>query len=217
MKIQSLIPLLLIAGIFSSQAEAAPQTTLEFPLIVVDEYSDFNLKSLNKELKEKGLSGLPEIIKLTQKGQRAYFRVLMKRIAAAREAGILSEDDQFVIESGYLYEYPQICFRGDIDDVAGIIDAMHTVPEDESYRAFIEPDSGILGVSWGAKRALFSDYLKNEDAVKDYYGVEDGGEIPEVVLELLEWFKKDQVFVVTDLGPQGDGTEAYDTVIKACR
>jgi len=212
--------LLVLSTLISASAFAAT-TTLEFALAGQYENDKIDIVKLNKKLKAKGLDGLPEIIKISATGQNAYHKVLTKRIDAARKAGLLSEDQTLNVEAAYLYEYPEICFRGDIKGVPAIVKAMADSGTGKSWDAFLNIDAGINGFAIGNQKVDVADFLKSEKAMNEYYGVEEGEDnsdyIPSEVIEFLNWKQKDQVYVITDLGPQGDGTEMYGTTIKACK
>jgi len=217
MKVQSLLA---IGSLFSAFAQAA-NTTFEFSLEGRYEDDRISIVQLNKQLKEKGLDGLPEIIKISAEGQLAYHRVLTNRIEAAREAGLLTEGQQLNIEASYLFEYSEICFRGNIMDVPVILKAMADSGTGKSWEAFLNIDAGINGFAIGTQKFDVADFLKSEEAMNEYYGVEAGEDssdyIPSEITKFLNWKKKDQVYVITDLGPQGDGTEMYGTIIKRCK
>jgi hypothetical protein len=59
--------------------------------------------------------------------------------------------------------------------------------------------------------------MESTEQVDEHYGVSDGSEVPDAVKEFFRWKTKTYALVVTDLGPQGDGTEAYATVVKPCK
>ncbi|HVJ65021.1 MAG TPA: hypothetical protein VM901_07185 [Bdellovibrionota bacterium] len=216
------LSMLVTLALAASSAWAA-DTTLEFDL-TGDTVTEINIDKLNAQLKDKGLEGLPHRVVVTAKGERAYWRVLSQRIDAAREAGLLGEYDNFVIENGYLHEYPEICYRGNIEDVPEILEAMHTVTDKEQkdgggYRSFLHVDSGLLGVAWSDQKKALAEFMESSEKVDQHYGVDEdgGGEVPDAVNEFFRWKTKTYALVVTDLGPQGDGTEAYATVIKPCK
>lgn len=183
----------------------ANATTLRFDNVGVyyqnnKEYK-IDIQALNKSLKKAGLAGLPERI-VVSPNAAPYGHLLLKRIEAAEKA--MNEDYHFVIENGYLYEYPSICYRGDVADVPKIIDSM--------TGTFLSDEQGILAMRYQEKTIIRDDRFKSESDLKEAF---DGGNH-----ETETWLNYDidskDLLLMSDLGAQGDTTELYARVIRPC-
>ena len=191
----------------------ARETTLEFDLtgkVFVNHNRVLNLKiaNVNKRLHAKGIDGLPERLAVT-KNAAAYWRILMDRIEAGNKAQAYKTEMHFDINSGYFYEFPAICYRGKTEDVSVIIDAM-------MKDNFLNSEQGLLAMRWGTHKDVRSDQFKSDEGLREYYqqwGDENENEIKSWVKYNT---KSENVLIMSDLGPQGDGTELYATVIKPC-
>ena len=117
---------LIVAMMFSTALFAAEKTTVEFKLTAetYDKEGDavkINIKKLNKDLKAKGLDGVPEVVVVSE-GAAAYNKVMMKRIEAA--AVLFPKRISTPIDSGYYYEYSEMCYRGKASEVPAVLNAM---------------------------------------------------------------------------------------------
>jgi len=204
--------------LFVSSAFAA--TTIEFPLTGVT-YKHFKTKKpasvevnidvpkLNKILKKNGLDGLPTKIVITA-NSKPYWKVLTKRIDAATELmKKLEKDDRkellFTINSGYLYEFPAMCYRGDTKEAVAVFDGM--------LGGFLTDEQGIQAIRYGKKKDIRSDFFKSDKALDEAYGEMD----PEGVAAWKDYDdSSDSILIMSDLGAQGDGTELYSTYIEKC-
>ncbi len=181
-------------------------TTLEFDLTGVfyknNRELQIDVPKLNRSLAKKGLDGLPEKI-VVGKNAKAYGKLLLNRIEAANKGA--TEELRFVIDNGYLYEYPPICYRGDATDVPAIMNGM--------LDTFLNSEQGILALRYGKETIIHDDRFKSKASLNEAF---EGGNN-----ETKAWLNFDQhsrsVLVMSDLGPQGDGTELYTTYIKPCR
>jgi hypothetical protein len=187
-------------------ATAFAATTLEFAL-TGDTYINngsvrVNVKKLNKTLKQKNLEGLPEKI-VVKKGSQPYWRVLQERIEAANK--VSTHKMSFTIDRGYLYEFPAICYRGNIDEVFAIIEDL--------LGTFFNEGQGLLAERHGKTKKIIANEFKSEKSLKEAFG-EDNPEDVKTWLSYKESSKT--VLVMSNLGIQGDGTELYATQITPC-
>lgn len=202
MKKIALLSLILGATLF-----AVEKTTVEFALTGVTYVNNKEVKldiaKLNKTLAKQGLEGLPEIIVVSQNA-KAYWRVLMKRIEAANK--VAATEMTFPINSGYYYEFPELCYRGKTEEVVGVLDGM--------LGSFLNDGQGVMAYRHGETQVVRVDDFKSEKALKDRYGDENENEVK-------AWLKykktSKSVLVMSDLGAQGDGTELYATSVKPCK
>jgi hypothetical protein len=204
-----------IVSTLSANAFAATKTTLEFPLklsyfATPNREVDLDVAKLNRKLSAAGKAGLPETI-VVNADSRPYFLLLMKRLEVANE--VWGKEINTPAREGYLYEYPEICYRGKAADVFETIKAL-TGQNDGSVQNFFNHDQGMLAARYGTKKIVEADQFKSVSALREYYGGDNEGEIDG--WEHFDTSSKD-VIVWSDLGPQGDGTELYLTVIKPCR
>ncbi len=205
MKSISILTLILGLAISLSQAEA--RTSVEFPLkgytFINHKEVKIDVAKLNRTLKYAGSEGLPELV-IVGKYPEPFWKVLTKRIEAANK--ISKTELRFVIESGYYYEYPEICYRGMAAEAVEILDAM--------LGNFLNEEQGVLAVRYGKTKIVKSDFFKTEKALREAYEENDSRE----VAEYLDFDGKNgDILVMSDLGPQGDGTELYATRIKVCK
>jgi hypothetical protein len=219
MKFNKIAILALFAGMaipaFAAREEE-PKSELVFPLVLTywhtpNEEKAIKVASLNRKLNAAGLDGLPETIEIGKTPAR-YWNVIMKRIEKADEQKFFGLDVrgdvkeiQTVMRGGYLFEYPEICYRGKTADVPTIIKAMND--------NFLHTDQGVLGFRYGSKKIVDDDRLASKEAQEEAWGEENE-------FERGEWndydTSSDTVLVLTDLGPQGDGLELYSTKIARC-
>ncbi|MBY0472584.1 hypothetical protein K2X30_15575 [bacterium] len=192
-------------GLFVASAHAA-DTTVEFPLTghYYKKNREFRIDvpKLNRTLNKQNLDGLPELVVVSESAA-PYGKLLLKRIAEANK--VLPEKQLFVIDQGYLHEYPKMCYRGEISNVPTIIQAM--------LGTFLTDEQNILAMRWKKKTLIHSDVFKSPTQLKDTYGDESD--------EVRAWLDfdsdSDTVLIMSDLGPQGDGTELYETAIQPCK
>lgn len=183
---------------------ASAKTTLEFDLTATTYNKEgsvpVDIKKLNAKLKKNGLDGLPERI-IISSNPAAYFNVLEKRIKAVSTISKTSID--FPISNGYLYEYPEICYRGEGSDVGKMIQSM--------VGNFLNSDQALLGVKFKSETVMWD---------SDYFAM-DGVEADEIPEEIETWKnynpKSSNVLVMSNLGQNGDGTELYSTFIGPCK
>jgi len=169
-----------------------------------------NVPALNKQLKKLGLDGLPEIITVGENPE-AYWRVLKDRIEAANKA--LDREMHFNFDhdghgNGYFYQHAW-CYRGDI---TGIPDRIQTM-----LRNFLEEEQGILAIGAGSKKVIYDDSFKSREGLKRRFE----GEYQTNIENINKWlnYKKssDTALVMSDYGPQGDGTELEATNVPPCK
>ncbi len=190
-------------------AHSTVSTTLEYAL--EGEYYDkenntykkVDVQELNKTLKSLGLDGLPEKIRVG-KNPKPYWDLLDKRIGAANKA--LSKEMDFNIQDGYIHHFNSTCYRGEASEIPNILKGL--------VGNFLLEDEGPLAIRYGKKQKIYSDVFKSEKALKETYKF---GSAPGAVKQWLTYkTNSDVVLVMSDLGPQGDGTELFATDIKKC-
>ena len=185
----------------------AEETTIEFPFAAYTFVNNKEVKltaaKLNAKLKESDLDGVPATI-IVKPGVEKYWRVIMKRLEAGNK--VLPTEVRSALESGYLYEFPKMCYRGDVNGVPILIKAM--------LNNFLNADQGVLAIKYGAKKIVRSDEFKSEAALRKYHDGSNAGEI-KAWLSYAE--DSDKVLIMSNLGPQGDGTELYATYIAPCK
>ena len=114
----------------------------------------------------------------------------------------------------YLYEFPTMCYRGQAKDVPALIDEMMSSDESPLHR-----DQGIQAIRFEDTMLIFTAgqfyATTQEEDIADDYRVNQEEEIKE--WESYDTYRNKDVLILSDLGPQGDGTELYLTVIKPCK
>jgi hypothetical protein len=110
----------------------------------------------------------------------------------------------------YLYEMPEMCYRGHMSTVPELLrDLM------KDGQSILHRDQGIPGIRFGhSKLITFEEqFFETSEEFREIYESES----PKAV---KAWDSYDvtskTVLVLSDLGPQGDGTELYITEIKPC-
>jgi len=112
-----------------------------------------------------------------------------------------------VIDHGHLYDFPAICYRGNpvrvMEVIAGLLGAV------------FQEDQGIQASRYGKTKLISIDkdqFFETNAEVRAEHMINNPKEVA-----LWEEYdtKSDTVLVLSDLGPQGDGTELYATEIKA--
>jgi hypothetical protein len=189
---------------FVPAALAANKTTLEFDLTGVTYVNNKEVKisvpKLNKTLAQEGLAGLPERIVVSATSQ-PYHKVLMSRIEAANK--VSKTELRFVIDGGFFYEFPEICYRGEASEVPEVLKSL--------AGTFWNADQGILAFRYGKKKLVEADQFKTDAALKKNYEESDAVDV---------WLNydtdSDAVLLMCDLGPEGDGTELYAIPISPC-
>ncbi|MBI1859865.1 MAG: hypothetical protein HYR96_02980 [Deltaproteobacteria bacterium] len=202
---------MLLLALFLCVGASARETTVEFNLTgvtFVRKNRELPLKmvNVNKKLKKKGLDGLPSWLAVN-KNAIAYWKILMKRVEDANKAGIYKSELLFTIDHGYFYQYPPMCYRGKIEEVVPVIDGM-------MKDNFLTSEQGIFAIRWGSQTDIRDDSFKSEKAINEYFD----GMNEEEIAEWVNFDKRSKnVLVMSNLGPQGDGTDLYATTIKPCR
>ncbi len=196
----------LIVSTVASAAETKLEVKLESSYFVDNKEVLVDIPALNKELNAIGLAGLPELV-IISKNPKAYAAVIEKRIAAANEA--LGRDMRFnLIDDGYIYNL-RLCYRGPIAGVPALIEAM--------LGNFLREDQGILAIAAGDQRVINDEAFHSRDGLKERFD----GLLETHRKEISKWLKYKKtsttVLVMSDYGPQGDGTELEATEIPLCK
>lgn len=168
-----------------------------------------NVPKLNQELKKRGLAGLPEVV-VVGENPEAFWKVIQKRIRAANEA--LGREMHFnLYDDGYgegtLYKMT-VCYRGNLTDVPDVIDSM--------LGNFLDPDQGILAMAAGKKKVIRDEAFKSRAGLKKRFDSEYETNLANIDRWLDYDAKSDTAVVMSDYGPQGDGTELELTEIPPC-
>ncbi len=184
---------------------SANATTLEFDVTGVyyikNRQHKIDVEKFNASLKKLNLDGIPQRAVVNERAG-PFGKLLINRIEAAEKA--LGQEYHFVIEYGYFYEFPTICYRGQNSDVPAILEAM--------TGTFLSDEQGILAIRYKDKTLITDDNFSSAAKLNEAY--EGGNDETEIWLNYDK--RKDDVLVMSNLGPQGDGTELYATFIKAC-
>lgn len=200
--------LLISVSLLSARAFSAV-TTLEFNL-TGDVYRGsssvaLDVKSLNRELGKKKLAPLPEKLVWSKYSNRQWSR-LISQIRRARKA--LRKDIDITPDRGYLYEFPTICYRGNAAEVPEIVESlMGTV---------LHSDQEIQAYKLGATKVIHigNGFFENN---KERHRLMRENNPEQVKLWINYKKSSDTVLVLSDYGPQGDGTELTATEIKKCQ
>lgn len=185
------------------------QTTIEFPLtgeIYKGSGSvELEVKGINTELRAKKLRPLPELVVWGKSNQRQW-KSLIAHVELAKKT--LNKDIDVVLDRGYFYEFPAICYRGATSEVPEVIESlMGTV---------LHPDQGIQALKYGKVKVVHygSEFFENnKERMQEMLEYNPG----EVKLWLNYNKTSDTVLILSDYGPQGDGTELTATEIKRCK
>ncbi|MDA8792402.1 hypothetical protein N9N67_04105 [Bacteriovoracaceae bacterium] len=116
----------------------------------------------------------------------------------------------------YLFEMPTMCYEGPKEELIAKLFQLK-----EGGESLLHRDQGIQAIKLGNYEINYygdqffgytpvnPDYAESFEELRYYYKK-----------EISQWEKYDQdsndLFIFSDLGPQGDGTELYATIIKPC-
>jgi hypothetical protein len=197
-----------------SAVKAGATVTIDLP--VTGYYFENNrevavdVPKLNKELNQLGLDGIPEVVTMG-KNPGAFHAVILKRVQAANEKlgrnMIFNVADDGYSE-GHLYQWEKACYKGNIEAIPALI---------KSLRGnFLYEDESVLGIRAGAKEEILDDAFKSKSGLKERFG--DEYENNERTINSWLNYKKTSktALIMSDLGPNGDGTELYKTEIPPC-
>ena len=184
-----------------------PKTMLEFELTATyykgNKEVPVSIQDINGALKaKKAKFSLPTIVKVTKSDRRTKLSTLQKQLDAASE--LTGIDLLFSTNSGF-HSYPAICYRGPAAGVEGLLNDLQAVFFEDEFLAIRYKNQ---------KHVILDEFNGDEKELSDYYdGTEDD--------EIGQWVnfneKSDSVLVMSNLGPNGDGTELYAKEIKPCR
>jgi hypothetical protein len=210
---KSILIAILIAGLAVGFAADKDKTTIEFKLTGNEyvkvkgkgKFKTVYLYKLNKVLRTNNLPTFKMKV-VFDKGGKVKWQEIMDQLEKTNK--VLKREIQLVMDNGYIYEFPAICYRGKTEDVPEIITSlMGSVFQDEQ---------GIQAIRHGEKKIIYWDgFFETATAeAREEYTVNN----PDDVAQWNNYDKKsDTVLVMSDLGPQGDGTELYSTEIKRCQ
>jgi hypothetical protein len=201
---------LLLATAFISTGALA-KTTIEFPLkgdFTINGKFNENilLSSLNKKLSKAGLPGFPDVA-VFGKNDVPYAKKLRKMTDNAEKA--IGVEFNNVSPIGYSYfHHVDMCYRGDINEVKGVIDAL--------YGPVFHEYQGIQAIRYGSKKYVYfkEDFFENNPEVLE-------SDLENNPAEVKAWkahkATSKNVLLLTDLGQNGDGLELNLSVIKPCK
>ncbi len=115
----------------------------------------------------------------------------------------------------YLYEMPKMCYRGVAKDVPSLIEDMMSSDESILHR-----DQGIQAIRFQHSLFIYNAayfYLTTKEEEVAYEIRTNHSDLIEEWEAYEASQKSKDVLILSDLGPQGDGTELYLTVVKPCR
>ncbi len=185
-------------------------TRLEIPLegqyYVNNKEIKVDILKLNKELNRRGLDGLPEVVVINKK-PAPYWKLIVKRVIAANAA--LKREMSFnLVDYRNIYEL-SICYRGNIEDVPALIDAMNG--------NFLSEYQGILAIGAGKKKVIHDETFKSRAGLKKRFDVHYEGNLEQINRWLEYDSKSKTALVMSDYGQNGDGTELEVTEITPCK
>ncbi len=207
--------LLLIVFLIQNALAASPmRTTIEFKLMgeefLKDDSKNIVLSSLNPALKKKGLPGFATV-GVFSKSDQAYWLKLQKQVETSAKA--LNRDIRLDEGYGlYIHQTPTMCYRGSTNQVPKVIQAL--------MGSVFHQDQGIQAFRFKDKKIIVDQYqfIEVSDAEKSKENRENyETNAPDDVKVWDDYdVSSDDVLVMSDLGPQGDGTELNATLIKRC-
>ncbi len=192
--------------VFTQLSFAAEKTTIEFQLrgeeYIQNSSKEFPIKFLNKELKAKGLPEFPDVV-VFGKTDVPYQKKLMKDFEKANKA--LKREIQPNIDNKYFYELPTIRYRGNTSEVMGVIKAL--------LGSVLHPEQGIQAARFGKTKIIYykDQFFGNNAEIRK--GLEENGQGKTMKIWDNYDTKSDTVLIMSDYGPQGDGTELTATQI----
>lgn len=198
-----------LAALFAISAIAADKTTIEFQLMGTETSKKGSVKkivlsSLNKKLKAVELPGFPTVITLG-KDDKPYWLKMIRQLVNANS--MLGRNIEIVMERGYLGEFPAMCYRGKTAEVRDVIEGL--------MGSVFHEDQGIQAVRYGTKKFItYTDEFFETN--KERREEQEQNNAEEVALWDNYDTKSDTVLVMSDYGPQGDGTELTATSIVRC-
>ena len=194
---------------------AFAKVSLEVPVVgyrwINHKSQNISVAKMNKELAKLGLDGIPEVVTVSQNPER-FYKVLERRFEAAKER--LQWDMHFNIWAdgtgdNYLYKWENVCYRGEITEVPALIKSMQG--------NFLNQDEGLLAFGAGPKKVIEDEAFKSSEGLKERFD----SEYENLEAEIDQWLnyssKSKTVLVMSDYGPQGDGTELEVTEIPPCK
>jgi hypothetical protein len=193
-----------------AEREEEPRSELVFSMVATywenNDEKDVKIATLNRKLNAAGLNGLPETV-VIGKTPEPYWKVIMKRLEKANEIQPFGAGNEIetVLNAGYFFEYPEICYNGKTADVIEIVDAMNG--------NFMNDTQGVLAFRYKNKKVVRDERFESVASLREALGDDN----PDEVSDWLEYdTSSDAVLVMTDLGQQGDGLELYSTKISRC-
>jgi hypothetical protein len=112
------------------------------------------------------------------------------------------------VHEGHIYEL-SICYRGQVEDVPALIQAM--------VGNFLNAEQGILAIAAGKKKLIEDESFKSRSGLKERFGDEYEGRLTTINQWLNYDSKSKTAIVMSDFGPQGDGTELKLSKIPPCK
>ncbi len=179
---------------------------LEYPLkatyYVKDKERSLDLAKMNTKLKAAGEKPLPEKITVGLDSAK-FFEDLSKRIEAAQE--LWPQELTFNVDRAYLNDLTDICYHGNPLAVMKLLDKMSG--------KFFHDEQGHYAYRVGKiKKVLDDDNFGPDSELHERFP-----DHPETVDDWLNYDKKSSVIlVISNWGPQGDGTELLPTWIPRC-
>jgi hypothetical protein len=187
-------------------SSALQPTFLEFKFTgtyyVKDKERSLDLALINKKLRARNLKELPEKVTIGFTSGKLWDD-LMARIEAAQE--LWPQELHMLIDRAYLYEMPEICYHGSPARVMRLIEKMSG--------KFFHGDQGYFAIRYGHTKTI----LDPENFAEDSKLNERFPDREDIVDEWLNYNPlSSDVLILSNLGPQGDGTEVYSTRIRRC-
>jgi len=161
------------------------------------------ISEINRKLAEAGLDTLPLEVTLGVKSAKDW----KKWSALIEKAKVLTDKEfEINIDRKYLHELPVMCYSGSPAAVMELIEKLGGT--------FFHEDQGYYATRWGRE-------VDNKDP--DNFGSTEAetrerfGEHEDVLEEWFNYNKSSRdVLILSNFGPQGDGTELKLTRIRPC-
>ena len=204
MKYQILASLFLSSAALAATVKSSIEFNMTAEYYLNNELKKIDIPALNTSLKEKGLEELPEKV-IVSADPASYQKVLSDRLENAK--AIIPQEIYSPILSGYYNEYPEICYRGKAKKASKILSSM--------LGNFLNGDQGVIAVRYGKTVEVLWHEFKDDPEIRQNYSDNGYDDL------LNDWDNYDKnsdtIVVLSDLGPQGDGTELYSTEVKRCQ
>ncbi|MDH4466471.1 MAG: hypothetical protein QE271_00315 [Bacteriovoracaceae bacterium] len=192
----------------------AETSSIEFTLtgreVINHAYQEIKMASLNPELKKKNLPPFDKKLVFkkdeSKKVVQAKIETIVKNLENFNQA--FGRKTELYVWNAYFYELPKLCYRGKIEDVKTITEQL--------MGTLLHPDQGIQGIKYLDKKFITypEEFFENNIDSRANY-IDNGYRRAIGAWENFD-SKSEKVLILSDYGPQGDGTELTATQISRC-